>query len=151
MLHLPFVGVALLMGAAITVQPLLNASLRGQLGMAPQLILSNLIVLILSVPAGLAFQEAANWDKVLQVPPYLWGGALCGMIILVGGVVVFPRLGPAASLGLILLGQMALGLLFEHFGWLGAAKNPISMVRLAGVALLAAGAFLLLRGGGSQE
>ena len=35
-------------------------------------------------------------------------------------------------------------MLIDHFGWLGVERSPISAAKLAGVALLAAGTYLVV-------
>ncbi len=43
-----------------------------------------------------------------------------------------------------LSGQFAAALLIDHFGWLGVDRSPITVSKLAGVALLAAGTYLIV-------
>jgi transporter family-2 protein len=59
--------------------------------------------------------------------------------------VVASELGTATLLGLALLGQLAMSLAADHFGWMGLPVHPISLTRLAGVALLGAGVWLISR------
>jgi transporter family-2 protein len=33
----------------------------------------------------------------------------------------------------------------DHYGWLGVARQPVTVARVAGIALLAAGVFLVVR------
>jgi transporter family-2 protein len=56
---------------------------------------------------------------------------------------LLPRLGAALVVALIVLGQMLGALAFDHFALLGVPENPISLTRLAGVALLVAGVVLI--------
>ena len=44
--------------------------------------------------------------------------------------------------GLVVL---AMALVVDHFGWLGMPEHPITLTRLAGVALLGFGAWLVAR------
>ena len=55
------------------------------------------------------------------------------------------ELSAAAFFSLVVLGQLATSLLFDHFGWLGFAQHPVSLMRLGGVALLLAGVVLITR------
>jgi transporter family-2 protein len=43
-----------------------------------------------------------------------------------------------------LAGQFAAALVIDHFGWLGVDRSPITVSKLAGVALLAAGTYLIV-------
>ena len=47
--------------------------------------------------------------------------------------------------GLAVTGQMAVGIVLDHFGALGLERHPISPGRVAGIALLIIGVFLLKR------
>ena len=44
-----------------------------------------------------------------------------------------------------LAGQLATALVIDHFGWLGLPVNPITWGRVAGVALLGIGVWLISR------
>jgi transporter family-2 protein len=59
--------------------------------------------------------------------------------------VVAPRLGAATLTMLVVAGQLAMSLALDHFGLVGFAQRPINLTRVAGVALVIAGALLTLR------
>jgi transporter family-2 protein len=46
---------------------------------------------------------------------------------------------------LIIAAQLIVGMLLDHFGAFGLKVEPLSLRRLAGAGLLAAGVFLILR------
>jgi len=46
---------------------------------------------------------------------------------------------------LIIVGQLLMGMLVDHFGWFGVDVRPIDLPRIAGVLLLFAGGFLISR------
>ena len=52
----------------------------------------------------------------------------------------------AASLTLIVAAQTVAALALDHFGWLGLPVRPITLVKLAGVALIVGGVLLVRRG-----
>lgn len=70
-------------------------------------------------------------------------GAL-GLAIIAGAAFALPRVGIAAGLATIILGQMVVALLVDTFGWGGAPPLPLRLERLAGVALLLLGTWLVL-------
>ncbi|MFN7231890.1 MAG: DMT family transporter [Brevundimonas sp.] len=45
----------------------------------------------------------------------------------------------------MIAGQLALSLVLDHFGWLGVPRQPLSLTRIAGVALVLAGVLLVRR------
>jgi transporter family-2 protein len=130
---------ALAVGLAIAVQAPLNGQAANAVGVGPLLIISNIVVLVGSIPVYYLWPETARWGAVSGVPLLHWGGSLCGLTIVVGGMLVFPRLGPTTALGLILIGQFALALLLERQGWLGIPKAPLEPAKLIGVALMLLG------------
>jgi transporter family-2 protein len=55
---------------------------------------------------------------------------------------LLPRFGAATVVALIVVGQMLASLAFDHFALLGAPHYPVTPARVAGAALLIAGAIL---------
>ena len=70
-----------------------------------------------------------------------------GVVVVLTITVVTPRLGAAATIGLLIAGQLAMGVLIDRYGWFGVEQVPLSWPRLLGVLLLAIGALLALRKG----
>jgi transporter family-2 protein len=84
-------------------------------------------------------------DTLAAVPWWAWFGGLFGAFYVAISTIVATELGAASLLALALLGQLAMALVVDHYGWLGLPVNPISWTRLAGVALLVAGMWLVTR------
>ncbi|CAL1690778.1 hypothetical protein MMB232_00912 [Brevundimonas subvibrioides] len=80
------------------------------------------------------------------LPAYAWFGGLYGAIFVVAAAWAVPRLGVAMTITLMVAGQLLLSLVLDHFGALGVPQNPISLTRVAGVALVVAGVLLVRRG-----
>jgi transporter family-2 protein len=79
------------------------------------------------------------------VPWWAWLGGLLGAFYVASSTVVAVELGATTLLGLALLGQLATALVIDHFGWLGLPVNPLTWSRVAGVALLGLGVWLVSR------
>jgi transporter family-2 protein len=77
--------------------------------------------------------------------PLLVGGA-CGALILSCVLFALPQVGSAGVIVLFILGQLLAAVLLDHFAVLGIARHAISLQRLAGIAAVAGGAFLVVRG-----
>jgi transporter family-2 protein len=56
-----------------------------------------------------------------------------------------PRIGAAATIGLLIAGQLAMGAVIDRFGLFGLDPIPIGWERGLGIVLLAVGAALSLR------
>ena len=55
------------------------------------------------------------------------------------------RIGVAATVGILIAGQLAMGTLIDRFGLFGVQKVAIAWPRAIGIGLLAVGAALTLR------
>ena len=56
-----------------------------------------------------------------------------------------PKLGLLTFSGLVIFGQILTSMLFDHFGGLGAEKNPIYWQRLLGGVVIFVGVLLTLQ------
>jgi transporter family-2 protein len=137
----------LLAGSGIPVQATVNSALRQHLGSPEWATLVSfgvgtvaiaLVVLLQRIPLPAAGQVA-------RAPWWAWTGGGLGAFYIFTTIVLVPRLGVATTLAVILAGQVVSGLLLDHAGALGLATREITPGRLAGVALLAAGVYLVQR------
>jgi len=140
-----FLGIAA--GFGLTAQVGMNAELRRVLGSAYNAALVSFLVgtaalaaLLLATRTDLPSREALS-----AVPLWAWFGGLFGAFYVAISTIVAAELGAASLLALALAGQLAMALVVDHFGWLGLPENPITWVRMSGVALLAIGAWLITR------
>ena len=81
----------------------------------------------------------------LREPPWLWLNAVMGAIVVTSVTFAAPRIGTFATVGLLIAGQLAMGVLIDALGLFGVERVPISAPRAIGVLLLAVGAALTLR------
>jgi transporter family-2 protein len=86
-----------------------------------------------------------NLSRWQTVPWYTLLVGPLGLLIVGAIGYTLPRLGVALSLSLIVAAQLIAGALFDHFGLWGAAVQPLSPTRLAGIAALLLGTWLVLR------
>jgi bacterial/archaeal transporter family-2 protein len=56
-----------------------------------------------------------------------------------------PRIGASATIILIVAGQLIVGVLIDQFGLLGTLVRPLDLFRVAGLALVLLGAWLVMR------
>ena len=137
---------AVLVGAALTVQIGMNSTLRFGLG-------SPILATIVNFAVGLAALVAvaiASGARMAPgatnaVPAWAWFGGLLGATYVASTTVLGPRLGAAALLALTLAGQMIAALAVDQYGVLGFPQNPVTPARLAGAVLLVVGALLVIR------
>ena len=97
---------------------------------------ASLLVLRPKLPGGWA--AATPW--------YAWVGGLYGAAVVALSAWATPKLGAGTTLVVIIASQCALGVLLDHFGFLGLSVHPAGWLRVAGVAVVAVGAVMIARG-----
>ncbi len=75
---------------------------------------------------------------------YLTGGIL-GALYVTCVLVTVRTLGAGGVTAATITGQLAMSVVLDHFGWLGVERDPLTLDRFAGLVLLAAGTFLIVR------
>jgi len=142
-----YAALALLSGSALAVQVGVNNGLRERLGHPiPASIASFATGTLALIAFGLMLRPA--WPSASSLgrgPWWIWLGGAVGACYLMATVTFSPRLGAAGWLAAVVTGQILTSVLLDHFGLLGFAVHPASLRRLAGVALLLAGAVVVLR------
>lgn len=134
----------LLIGAALPVQAAVNSQLRRFVGSPFRSSLINFVggLLVLTI---IVLLTASDTPVLRQSSWWMWFGGLFGAIYVTGTILLTPRIGPSSLFVMTVSGQLIMALLIDHFGLLNNRVMPITPIRLAGVALLVAGAILINR------
>ena len=137
---------AALVGAGITIQVGMNATVRMTIGSPVLAAIVNFVVglaalVLLAVASGARVVPGS----VATVPAWAWFGGLLGATYVAATTVLGPKLGAASFLALTLAGQMVAALLVDHFGVIGFPQSPLTPIRLLGTALLVVGVLLIMR------
>lgn len=80
-----------------------------------------------------------------SVPWYALGAGILGLVVLGAISYTIPRLGIATTITVIVVGQLLIGTVSDHFGWLGAAVRPLDLTRTLGLLILLVGTWLVVR------
>jgi transporter family-2 protein len=78
-------------------------------------------------------------------PAWLWLGGMLSAFIVCCLIVATPRIGVAASIGILIGGQLVMAAVIDRFGLFGVEQIALHWPRLVVIALLAGGAALSLR------
>ena len=135
--------VGLVGGVAVAVQASLAGMITEQLG-----VLENALIvfgggflvaltLILINQGG----KIRGWNSL---PWYVFLAGPLGIVIITSIGFAIPRIGLASTLTLIVVSQLIIGVVFDHFGWL-AAIRPLDLNRVVGILLLFIGTWVVLR------
>ncbi|HUP04818.1 MAG TPA: DMT family transporter [Bryobacteraceae bacterium] len=96
---------------------------------------------------GLTGWQAGALQPLKQVQPWLLTAGLLGACLVFAIAWMIPRAGAGPVMITLLAGQVIGGLVLSHFGWLGSPVQPITLTKLAGVAIMIAGVTLATYGG----
>ncbi|MBS4023892.1 MAG: DMT family transporter [Dethiobacter sp.] len=144
-MHILALFIAFVAGIAMAVQGSINAALGKITGLLEATFIVHIVgtiaVVILLFILRLGSGDLSN---AAHAPWYLYLGGLFGVIIVYGVVASIPRLGVATATTSIIVGQVGMALVIDHFGFFGLERVPFSWFKAAGVGLLAVGAKLML-------
>jgi bacterial/archaeal transporter family-2 protein len=140
-----YLAFAFAAGAMLPIQFGINAQLARWIENPVRAALVSFVVgaLALLVVTVALYRNVPSASKLVDAPWWVWMGGLFGAFYVLGSVVAAPKLGAATLVALILAGQAVSSLLVDHFGWVGFEQQPITLGRVAGVLLLAAGVALV--------
>jgi transporter family-2 protein len=143
-LVLPMI-LAAMAGISLVVQQALNANLREALkSTAWSGFVSYFLGLICMAGLALLLQDPApSVATASRIPWFAWSGGLFGAIFVALAIFLIPQLGAATFFALLIAGQMFGSIAFDHFGLLGVPVHPVSVIRIAGAALLVGGVVLI--------
>lgn len=136
-------------GAVLSVQ----AAINGRLGQTVGVLRSSLLTFVVgTVVTGLliVFFEPAHALSLLDVPKWQLGGALFGVVYMMVMVGAVPRVGTAVATVAVILGQLAMGMLIDNFGWLGNPAIELSGSRVLAMACLALALVFMYRSSARQ-
>lgn len=86
-----------------------------------------------------------SFKKMSTIPWYLFTGGVVGSLFIFGALFSLPKIGASAFFGQIVLGQLLMTLIVDHYGVFGVPVHKIDSVRVIGVSLLISGSFLILK------
>ena len=137
-------GLGVFAGGMIAVQSVLNSTLGQRMGTLGSVLLLTLVSLIALVGLIVVFPDTADFQRIPGLSEwYLYVGGLLGVAILASPIFLVPRIGATSTLAAIVLGQLLLALVIDHFGPFASPKTEANLPRILGIGLVAIGAFLV--------
>ena len=140
-----WLGLALLGGVLLGIQPSLNARLAHHLGHPLSASLASFgSALVILCLVFLALRPSLPSAADLRaVPPALWLGGALGAAFVTIALMATPRLGAAPVVALVICGQLAAALVIDQQGLFGLETRPLDWTKLVGAACLVAGVLLI--------
>jgi transporter family-2 protein len=132
-------------GLAGAVQAAVMGELGERVGIAPALTFAVLISLVCAVGLLLVWERSfAGVRAAAGEPVWLWLGGVMSLFIVLAITVATPRIGVAATIGIVIAGNLVMGALIDQYGLLGQEQVSLTWPRVLGLVLLAIGAALSL-------
>ncbi len=134
--------VGLIGGIAVGLQGPMSGAISAKLGpLGSSLIIHVGGALVSGVL--LMFAGGINLRELQTVPkPYLMAGVF-GVVLYVTLAFTLPRVGGTVSIALLILAEMVVTVILDHFGWLGLPQHSFNLVRALGIALIVGGVWLV--------
>ena len=140
-----YILAAVFMGAALSLQPAINASMARVLG-SPLLAagISISISLIVVVVLWLSWGKAAgDFTQFKYLPWWVMAGGVVGAIFVAGSIVTAPVLGVALFFVCMVAGQLIGSTIIDQIGAFGLEVKPVNTMKIVGLGLVILGAGLV--------
>lgn len=140
-----FILLAFIGGLFLPLQALINARLAGEVSSSiwAAFISFTTGTIILGLYLVISRTTAPGFNQLSSLPAWMFSGGLLGAFFVVMATMTVPRIGTAALVSLVVLGQMVASLLLDHYGFM-QANHAITMERLIGAGLILAGTYLVV-------
>ena len=100
--------------------------------------------LAMGVLTLLVSRELPTFGAIAKIPLWvIFAGGVLGTIYVIGNILLVPKLGTAVLFTFAIAGQLLAALVIDQYGLLGLAVREISLGRVAGVAMVLAGAVMV--------
>ena len=139
-------GLAVAAGLAGSIQVALMSRLGERIGVLEALGFSAALTAVLAAVALLIARHSfAGYERALHQPWWMLMGGVMGLLIVFTVTYAGPRIGVAATVGILIAGQLVMGAAIDRWGLFRSERIPLHWPRLVGIALLAIGAALSLK------
>jgi len=134
-----------LVGGLIALQPPINAGLGRATGNLPAALVSFAVgTLLLALIVALS-GKAGGLSSTFDVRWYYLIGGMLGAAYVTIALIAVSSIGAGGVAAATITGQLATAVVIDRLGILGLEETPLSATRIAGVALLLAGTYLVVR------
>jgi transporter family-2 protein len=133
-------------GLAGSIQVALMSRLGERIGVLEALAFSTVLTAgVAVVILLLAHQSVSGFERAVHQPWWMLLGGIMGLLIVFTVTYAGPRIGVAATVGILIAGQLVMGAAIDRWGLFGSERIALHWPRLVGLGLLAIGAALSLR------
>jgi transporter family-2 protein len=140
-----YVVAAVAIGFSLSLQPPINAAMARTLSSAMlAACISIAISLVAVVVVWLTWGHGAgNFAEIRALPWWVVLGGIIGVVFVAGSIVTAPPLGMALFFVCVVSGQLLGSTLADQLGAFGIPVQPVTTMKVVGLALVLAGAALV--------
>src|ERR1043165_2282872 len=136
--------IGMLGGIAVGLQSPMASMITQRLGMFESVFIVHVGgALIALIP--ILIYGGGKLSQWRSVPWYVLGAGIFGLIVIGAVSYMIPRVGVAAAITTIVAGQLFVGTVLDHFGWLGAAERSLDAPRILGLIVVLVGVWLTVK------
>ena len=140
------VGLSVLAGLAGAVQVAVMSQLGDRISIAGAVAFATLFTAVAAFVILLVAKRGAGaYTAAFHQPWWTLTGGLMGLLIVFTITYAGPRIGTAATVGILIGGQLVMGAAIDKWGLFGSTRVALHWPRVAGIVLLGIGAALSLR------
>jgi bacterial/archaeal transporter family-2 protein len=131
-------------GAAVGVQSTMSGAMSGRLGALASSFIIHMGGAVVSAVLlmGRGGENIQDWRSM---PSFVAFAGALGVFLTVTLGFTFPRLGVGGAVTLLIVGQLIMVMVIDHFGWFGVTPRPIDLGRAVAAVLLIVGGYLMTR------
>lgn len=138
-----YIGIALLMGAAMSIYLPMNSSVSRYLNSSIAATVTFYAVALLTAAVILMLSgEHDAITRIGQVPIYLFLAGFISAFMILGTTFLIPKIGARRFFILLISGQILMAIIVSHYGILESPRDPITSKKVLAAGLVIAGAFL---------
>ncbi len=138
-----FIGVV--SGAAIGLQGPMASIITQKLGVYESVFIVNLGGVVAALIPMVFIQHGGKFSNWRELPWYVLFAGVFGLVVIAAISFLIPRIGVSPSMMLIILGQVVIGAVLDHFGLLGTIQRTFSFKQLAGIGVMLLGVWMTVR------
>lgn len=141
MMKLIIAFLALIGGSAVAVQSQINALFSKKVGVLESATVSFMVGALALFFIALFFGKG-NFLNVFAVPKWQLIGGLLGAFFIVINIFSVNLIGVAATFMAVIIGQILVGAVIDHFGLFGGIAYPMNLTKFIALALMFVGIYL---------
>lgn len=136
--------IGIIAGMAIGIQSPMASTIAQRMGLLESVFIIHLggaiasLIPLLVISGG----QLAQWRRT---PWYTLGAGALGLIVISAVSFMIPRIGVAPATIMLVSGQLLVGAVLDHFGWLGVTERPLDTPRIIGLIVVFVGVWLTVR------